>query len=867
MQEDQMKFFLLTIGVLLFIPAFAAAQFSYQLNSFDALPDTGAGYGWYDDGGANTHLIRTIDTDNKYEGSGAMRVDWQNQCYDQYGGWIGLNYFDPDSGFIEDFGLYDSLSFWIYNEQAQSSVNKVELRFIVYDHGPGTAWDEWEVWLSHHLVLNDGPGWQEIKFPLIDVGSDAQNQHIGPGLWNPGWGQTAEGNGELDLDQISGWAFEWSQDASLYQQPMDSVWGVILFDDLELVGVKKVDLIFFNGKSVPGTVDMHVGWSGTVGVTDEESSDEGTNSIKWSGGAAWDAVNFSLAKPRNMLMNWHTDSLQFKIKAQAGIGDLTLNFWDVDHDPDGKEDYAFTASYTLTEASVGYDGTWKQVKVALHDFNRFAGVWDNDLNASVAGEFDSTEVASFSIGNMGQVIASDVYFDDVWTGTPTFDFNPPAQVTGVTSAPGDYYNLVYWDDLASESDESYSVYASTSPITDINDPSVEVVATNVLPSLGLNATHWLYYPLQDKNVTYYYAVTCTDAAGNVGPAGLSDAVTNVGKGVPTISMNVPGTFTADGDLTEWDASGIMPWELTATTSNIAAGAFDNNDDDLSATVWVAIDDNNLYVACNVTDNDFVYDPATVNSPGWWTQDAFEFYIGLWDQNGKPIHDTGPANSRGVEPDYKLIFLEDGYRNEYKSWVDPFAAEFNNDDANYHFEALGSRDYVIEASIPLDSIRFGTDARFHPQNGMRIMFDLVFHDNDADLGDQGGGNLTWSLNNTDLAYLDQHEWTSTWIGDTTHVATSINRKDDNLVRSFELRQNYPNPFNPVTTIEYAIATPGRVQVEIFNLLGERVVTLVDQNQNTGTYRVEFDGANLSSGVYFYSIRANGFFKTKKMILLK
>jgi hypothetical protein len=151
--------------------------------------------------------------------------------------------------------------------------------------------------------------------------------------------------------------------------------------------------------------------------------------------------------------------------------------------------------------------------------------------------------------------------------------------------------------------------------------------------------------------------------------------------------------------------------------------------------------------------------------------------------------------------------------------------------------------------------------------MRIMFDLVMHDNDANLGDQGGGNLTWSNNNRDLAYLDQHEWTNTWIGDTTHVATSIARDGDTFVRTYELRQNYPNPFNPVTTIEYSIATPGRVQVEIFNLLGQRVKTLVDQNQTAGSHKVKFDGADLSSGVYFYSIKSGDFFKTKKMILLK
>ena len=224
-----------------------------------------------------------------------------------------------------------------------------------------------------------------------------------------------------------------------------------MIDEMQLEGIAPVNLVFFNGNSNPANVNMHVGWSGAVEITDEESYDEGTTSLKWAAGAsAWDAIYFDLAQPRNMTFNWATDSVQFKIKAPAGIGDLSLVFWDVDHDPDAKEDYAFEASYTLAESSMGYDGTWKQVKIPLRNFNRFAGIWDNDLNASVAGEMDSTEVNGFRIGNMGQVINSDVYFDDVWTGSPEFDWIPPEMVTGVGAAPSDYYNLVYWTNLASE---------------------------------------------------------------------------------------------------------------------------------------------------------------------------------------------------------------------------------------------------------------------------------------------------------------------------------------------------------------------------------------------------------------------------------
>ncbi len=860
---------LIFVGMLL-IPIIAAAQFTYTVESFDALPDTNMGYDYYGNDDENfTYINPSLETSTVQVGSGALRLDWQNERYDLWGGWIGLQYWADSVSVMDEMALYDTLTLWYYNESAQNPGDN-EFRVILYDNGgPDTEWTpdhgQYEVWISHHYILDDAPGWHQLKMAMEDIGIQD-----GYGFWNPGWGQVPDGNGVLDVDAIMGWAFEWSQATTYPQDSTSVVQGVIIFDELMLSGVKKVDLTFFNGKNVPGNVNMHIGWSGVVEVTDEEyaPSSEGTNSIKWTDGAAWDAVNFTLAKPANMVMNWSTDSLQFKIKADAGIGDLTLNFWDVDHDPDGKDDYSFTASYALTEASVGYDGTWKEVKIALTDFNRFAGVWDGDLGQSVPGEFDSTEVAVFSIGNMGQAIASPVYFDDVWTGNPEFDFTPPDEVAGVTAVAGDYYNLVFWNEVPGETGETYTVYASTNEITDLDAPGVEIVVENQLEGIeGNTVTHWLQYPLSNSDLTYYYAVNCKDEAGNVGPTGNSSPVTNVGEAVPSIHFMPTFTFKADGDLSEWINAGVMPWEMDCTINNIAAGTFDNDPNDLSPTAYVAVDDQYLYVAVDVIDNSRVYDAGEIGA--WWTQDAFEFFIGMWDQNGKGIHTAAPYDNRGAEPDYKLIFLEDGYHNEYKSWADPYTPELAPDpsgNGSYYYEVIDN-DYVMEARIALDSIAYGDDVPLSPQNGMRIMFDLVFHDNDVDQG--GNNNLTWSPNNRDLAYLDQFEWTNTWIGDTTHVdvSTSIGDDDGNLAGSYNLSQNYPNPFNPETTIEFAIAKAGDVEIQVYNLLGQNVFTVLNEKMNAGRHQVKFDGMTLSSGIYFYTIKSGDFFKTRKMLLLK
>ncbi len=93
-------------------------------------------------------------------------------------------------------------------------------------------------------------------------------------------------------------------------------------------------------------------------------------------------------------------------------------------------------------------------------------------------------------------------------------------------------------------------------------------------------------------------------------------------------------------------------------------------------------------------------------------------------------------------------------------------------------------------------------------------------------------------------------------------------DDNKKElTFQLNQNYPNPFNPVTVIKYSIPLRSFVTVKVFNILGKEIASLVNETKNAGEYSVEFNGSNLSSGVYFYRITAGKYSDLKKMILLK
>lgn len=102
---------------------------------------------------------------------------------------------------------------------------------------------------------------------------------------------------------------------------------------------------------------------------------------------------------------------------------------------------------------------------------------------------------------------------------------------------------------------------------------------------------------------------------------------------------------------------------------------------------------------------------------------------------------------------------------------------------------------------------------------------------------------------------------------TAGATSIASAEPNIPENYSLEQNYPNPFNPSTSIRYALPQGSHVLLEVYNVIGQRVATLVDENQGAGYHDVRFSGSSLPSGVYFYRLTAGGFVKTMKMVLTK
>jgi hypothetical protein len=116
--------------------------------------------------------------------------------------------------------------------------------------------------------------------------------------------------------------------------------------------------------------------------------------------------------------------------------------------------------------------------------------------------------------------------------------------------------------------------------------------------------------------------------------------------------------------------------------------------------------------------------------------------------------------------------------------------------------------------------------------------------------------------------DYHEGTQMFIDDielSMDVSSGVN--DDVIINSFELKQNYPNPFNPSTIISYSVPQNAFVTLKVYNILGNEVSTLVNEQKAAGNYNVTFNASQLTTGIYFYTLQSGNFTATKKLILVK
>lgn len=881
------KFFIVCI---LLIASAANAQWMVQtfestaVDSFFRHPQSGNLNGL---GTGASYATLTDDASDPHQGSKALKVEWHVNTTESWGGFVQLMHLTPltdTNHTYMDFSMADHISIWYNNLSPSTKPAMVHMRFKLHEAGgESNYWssqDDHEDWYFETAVPYDAtPGWKELIVPLKTIdGFDGAAPNT-DGFSLPGWSGTRN-NGELDLDKIIGYSIECTAPQVGGDQLAE---GIILWDDLRLVGSKYDPLATFdNAAATEGffsidAMSWAAGNKGKITLTDvTDNPFEGTSSLKvdyvvnadqgWGGYAN---MTHEFAAPVNLAANTNLFIAIKNLVPNNLKGRLTCRFILFDDGGSKRESW-----FTLFNINIDSTLTdWQTVKIPL-EFTNISS-WDLKPGLFVNppdqgnddGNMDLSKCGGFKIeysidanGPTGPDVVAEgsMMFDFlVRSGFKETDKTAPEAPAGLTVVSGSYSNLVTWSDVSGESGEKYTIYYSTNPITDVTAAGVEVVKVGVPEGVQVQ-DHVLRTAKTDQDLTYYYAITCKDKAGNVSlPASTGSAVTNKGKGVPTISIAAPSNFKADGDLAEWAAINPIVMKTSDGSGQIAPNTFIDNDDDLSASAYIAMDKDYLYVAFDVTD-DIVNPSSKAES---YLNDAPDLFIGMYDFHGAPH--TGLQ--RGAQPDYHLRFNIKAVRNEGGGGdIDTLLAPGDN----YYWGEKFPSGYVVEARISLADLmnkRNSADASkdiIYVKEGFRIPIDFSVNDNDTG---ERNGIMTYSPNNQDLSYSDVSRWTYTWLGDRMTPITGV--ENESVPTEFSLSQNYPNPFNPTTQIKYTIAKTGYVSLKIYDVLGRVVSDLVGQNQNVGAYTVNFNASSLSTGVYFYRLESSDFVSVKKMLLIK
>jgi len=165
-------------------------------------------------------------------------------------------------------------------------------------------------------------------------------------------------------------------------------------------------------------------------------------------------------------------------------------------------------------------------------------------------------------------------------------------------------------------------------------------------------------------------------------------------------------------------------------------------------------------------------------------------------------------------------------------------------------------------------------RFDNAYATEGVYHFMMHPQSIDWNERyGHQHLEYISGRDDVWYVALgHLYLYELLANVDYQVTSIDFADENLPKSFSLSQNYPNPFNPTTTIQFSIPNQVKVELNIYDIMGRKVNSLVSSNYSAGNYNVVWDGTNdngmmVSSGIYFYQVKAGNQIAVKKMSFLK
>lgn len=524
--------------------------------------------------------------------------------------------------------------------------------------------------------------------------------------------------------------------------------------------------------------------------------------------------------------------------------------------------------------------TWTEQSFFLNDSTFKPGKW-NTMTYDVMKYVTSGELNPKAVLTMGSQIyynvpnnwAGDIYYDNitlVGVAEPEGKVASPAiaGVVNTVTTAGAVFQLFHitWEDNEIGT-ETYNVYMSDAPITDVTAPGVKLIG-NAIPH-GTQYYDFRPYSSKVTEVTRYFAVTAIDASGAEFELGANSAVGPLvcATSAPAKAMYVKdfaNVFSLDGLDTEF--TDYKQYGLKAERHNGSdTTGWTPESPDMSWNATFIVDDNYLYISADVTDNDINANgnEPVVSGSQAWMGDALEFYIGFYNAIIEPQPHLYKDVDLAGTGDWRIGFTAWG--STQKSGSSDF--EFPGVERTVYQKFTGDG-YIIEVRIALDSLAKGGDLQV--VNGAMLPLRIDGTDMDPAGGDTertlwtGWGNTgnseDWKRPST-FGFLE-----------VVGGPTAVEEKPVAQPLEFKLNNNYPNPFNPSTTITFSLAAKTDVQVVVYNLLGKQIRTLVNATRNAGTYTIQWDGKDesgqaLPTGMYFCRMKTPEYNRIMKMTLLK
>jgi hypothetical protein len=326
-------------------------------------------------------------------------------------------------------------------------------------------------------------------------------------------------------------------------------------------------------------------------------------------------------------------------------------------------------------------------------------------------------------------------------------------------------------------------------------------------------------------------------------------------------------ITIDGDLLDWVAAGIQPADIDEAAEELGdmptGPEFDVQD------IYITSDETNIYVRIDIN-------PAATFAGIYNNYNNFSAFQLFFDINWGDTTGLGYGGFWRLPVDYMVdlsaALHPDSTGNEvpvYRyiaDWAGAFE-EFAEVPGVFATFAKNSEDNVVEIAIPRAGINAGTDVRpWLYVVGDEIWDNEEYVPNTIVDGWGGADGEFYAINYNFIDGPSVHR-----LGD--KILTSVkDQSNPAKVDGFGLVSNFPNPFNPTTTIEFTLPEQSLVKVEIYDVLGSKIATLVDQELSAGQKRLVWNGKNdngaqMVSGTYIYKITTGNFSVSKKMMLLK